>query len=546
MDADSDSTGEAPSIEVPWVNVINLEHPGVVQNVDKAIQSLGGESRLATFLNDPPQHQVISCKLRPEDSFRPGIPHSTVEVSDVVIRVELPRRTGRKRKRGSQDPFIDHQSPVTKAEDPSSSQYLLRSLRDCEGMYRTEAVGIVDESHRFRRLPDFQYSVMTSNMAKRLTRHILPFKYENIKHFPLDSTTHGIQADMDLMPPPSFAPLDLPFNYQYLDNPNSTLRREGSSGEASANRLPAQSQMQMLKYDALPDEIPQRAPPSIGPEESLPKHIADLVSKLRKVLLERPIVTRRVVLNLLSHKYNYDLRMASPYVSYMFRSGPYRDCYIRLGLDPRQNSAMCIYQALSFKVPTRAADEGRVKGKHTFHRSLKTTSNNPDSRIFDGKQLHTDGKVWQVADLTDVVMKRIFDAPLREECDTKLDGWYLNGTIAKARVIMKDKIDCIAKGELRSDDFYEVLLQLPDDLPDDYASGITRLEHGDEIASMATQVRGFARSTFRTRVTLSMIIAGASKEEGEDAEGESPSPMRDADDGSEEEEAEVAEDEERE
>lgn len=70
--------------------------------------------------------------------------------SNIVIKITLPKRTGRKRKRGSDEPFLASEQYDTPALVASRSDSLLRTLRDNPNTYHVEPIGFNDEIHRFR------------------------------------------------------------------------------------------------------------------------------------------------------------------------------------------------------------------------------------------------------------------------------------------------------------------------------------------------------------------------------------------------------------
>jgi hypothetical protein len=84
--------------------------------------------------------------------------------NNILLQITVPKRTGRKRKRGSQDPYVDcngtsssgvqSQADLPQAicsqggkDDPAR---LLRSLKDNVDKYTVEAVGHISQTHRFR------------------------------------------------------------------------------------------------------------------------------------------------------------------------------------------------------------------------------------------------------------------------------------------------------------------------------------------------------------------------------------------------------------
>jgi general transcription factor 3C polypeptide 5 (transcription factor C subunit 1) len=78
--------------------------------------------------------------------------------------------------------------------------------------------------------------------------------------------------------------------------------------------------------------------------------------------------------------------------------------------------------------------------------------------MFDGESYKTDGKVWQVCDITDPLLKELLDnAPIRPECDAN-SGFYHGGLWAKVKAIMKTKLVAIQFGKhLNREDFAPTL-----------------------------------------------------------------------------------------
>ena len=97
--------------------------------------------------------------------MRPLASHNAA-THNIVVKVTVPKRTGRKRKRGSDDPFegtrevpVANESPSTAAGEDIQSQarldrpsVLRRKLTDNVGKYTTEPVGIIGNTHRYRGL----------------------------------------------------------------------------------------------------------------------------------------------------------------------------------------------------------------------------------------------------------------------------------------------------------------------------------------------------------------------------------------------------------
>jgi general transcription factor 3C polypeptide 5 (transcription factor C subunit 1) len=85
---------------------------------------------------------------------------------NVLLKITVPRRTGRKRKRGSNELFMDipnGSEPISEEEQNKGhtpdllsfgrndqTKSLLRRLRDNQGRYEIEPVGTIEQTHRYR------------------------------------------------------------------------------------------------------------------------------------------------------------------------------------------------------------------------------------------------------------------------------------------------------------------------------------------------------------------------------------------------------------
>ena len=113
-------------------------------------------------LVEPENELSAKLYLKPGDrDFKPIVAFN-VRTNDIVLRISVPKRTGRKRKRGSDDAFTEPvQDELDTDEQARSSSLaikqpvrkasrLLRSLRDNEKKYDVSIAGRIEETYRFR------------------------------------------------------------------------------------------------------------------------------------------------------------------------------------------------------------------------------------------------------------------------------------------------------------------------------------------------------------------------------------------------------------
>ena len=109
----------------------------------------------------------INLHLRPQDQLSAPVTSIPVSTENVILKITVPKRTGRKRKRGSSDEFagdVDIEAPgaqsgLTEGNQPSmrikriNCRQLTRSLSDNVSKFEVEALGSVHLTHRWRSMP---------------------------------------------------------------------------------------------------------------------------------------------------------------------------------------------------------------------------------------------------------------------------------------------------------------------------------------------------------------------------------------------------------
>lgn len=155
----------APVYRIPTRTVSAIEHPMVIKDHDKAIKTFGSNFNFAAVLDH--ESAQLSVPLYPRYDnpvVRPIISHNAPS-HNVLLKIEVPCRTGRKRKRGSDGYWLE---PGAEGAEPShitgesrrprimsqkgldEPNMLQRKLQDNIGKYKVEAVGLIRNTHRYR------------------------------------------------------------------------------------------------------------------------------------------------------------------------------------------------------------------------------------------------------------------------------------------------------------------------------------------------------------------------------------------------------------
>lgn len=462
---------------------MSVEHPCIVKNVDKGIKSLGGEVKLSKFLGLKDYTKTIGASLRPDDALAKPVMSNTVKTSNLLLKVTVPKRTGRKRKRGSNGPFLSasevqqNGNAIERIASNTNGPFVepktvLRSLRDNAAKYCVEPFGVVQETHRFRSLPDFQYSTARNPLMNTIRECMVPLEYEKLKAFK-PNIPSGIHLYPDIGPPALFSQSTMPLNYAYRQNTGVRFTTDVSGQVQIANLLPKTPNGHFVEFDV--ESVPASLTLPLPPEDTLRPDIQATIRDIRAEFEKRPIMTRRVLLNLLGRDRFEKIRLAYGYVAYGFNSGPWRDCFIKFGVDPRSDPECRHYQSMMFQTFRREKNDTNAYVRPRLWTQQESAAGGAENitaggrgHIFDGQTVSPDGKVWQACDVTDPMIRQVLDiTDIRTTCDVRAHGWYHAGTWAKARVIMRDKITTILEGGTPDNSIYQRILKWPEIITDD-------------------------------------------------------------------------------
>ncbi|KAL7811733.1 RNA polymerase III transcription factor IIIC subunit domain-containing protein [Trichoderma aethiopicum] len=469
-DTGHEDDGGAPRYVIPPRELTAVEIPAVVEDIDRAVRAFGRAPSLRHVLD--PLRNSIPLYIDPEEPFCPPIMSHNARSHNVVLKVTVPKRTGRKRKRGTDEPWqgdmelqgtdtsasaSENVKSVARHDDP---RLLRRKLEDNVGRYHVEAVGLIKHTHRFRGLADFYWDMDKSSFARRYVDQVLPGDVDKIKQFKF---TPGIDQgpNVDIIPPPIFTHMSLPFNYFYSQNPYVRWTEDGGTVNTTAVK-------QVGHFIGTEDAAPTG--PQIPPDMTDPRMV-EVIAQLEEAFEYRPVWTRRSLLNHLAGKLRNwnELKKYLNYTAYQFKGGPWRDGVVPYGIDPRTDPKYRIYQTLMFKLPKQK----RAKKDQTWQslrrvqmgRTKEFVQELSASHIFDGETYHTDGKVWQVCDITDPLLRELLDnAEVRPTWDVS-SGWYHGGLWAKVKAIMKTKLVAIQFGRRLTKEDFAPTLQCGDRTP---------------------------------------------------------------------------------
>lgn len=309
--------------------LVRIEYPGLVKNVDKAIESLGGIEEIQNAL----EQKKLELLFHPKSQYMKGCVADLDQVVGILVKVT--------QKTGSEE-------------------------------LSYEIVGASDTCFKFNRMCDFQYLPLLSKDKPETKESEVDYMYDKVildKIPKLEWFTKKEPSGNSLfLVSGNFARFDQPhgrFQSNSSDAFNSMVRN-------NAPQLPDFSKRKMKEKVYVPSlrvslfkhvEVPQA--PLAEALENMKTEFLQVQLKLAKELFEeRPIWTKPGVM----HKINMQLDTAKhvlPCVAYYCHGGPWRACWIKFGYNPVTDYNSRIYQVLDFRIRHTEGMQIQVKTKRT-------------------------------------------------------------------------------------------------------------------------------------------------------------------------------------
>ncbi|KAL6706244.1 tau 95 subunit of transcription factor TFIIIC [Coniothyrium glycines] len=470
----------APWLPIPSRAISVIEHPCIIKNTDKGIASLGGpvklskglRSKIETTTNadgDDELKKLISVSLRPDDPFAKRLLSTPVRTNNLLLKVTVPKRTGRKRKRGSAGPFLHQHDHTAEANGETNGQpndgsmldaaTVYQTLQDNASRYSVAIAGVMDETHRFRSMPDLQSAGAYNHAMVGLRHHVLPARYSRLKSYHVN-TAAGRDLSASVGPSAEFLQMPVAFNYRFQQN---TYVKYTDQGVVNLQRSIAYNAYTIIK--PTDDNVPTGPKSSLPAEETLTPYLQTMIKQIRAELAIRPIITRHILYNKLGWDKRTKLRQAAVYCGYFFESGPWREALVRWGLDPRKDPHYRKYQTVSFLSYLKS---GKAKHHKTFDQHVAVLSQMSREELehehtFDGVTVSQTGNLFQFCDISDPLIAKILATNnIRKTCAPTFQGWYHVGTWAKATVILKDKMNTIIGKGTPDNSIYERIVKWPE------------------------------------------------------------------------------------
>jgi len=204
----------------------------------------------------PGNEYPLALRFLPEDpASRPIVSYNN-QTNNLLLKVIVPKRTGRKRKRGSKDEFTPDTAEISAKKD---AELLLRSLKDNPHRYHAEVVGSIQSAHVWRSMPDFGYSSRGSTFLNEVKSKIVAQDYPPLKQWSYPRDPTSASADSETIPPPVFSTLALPYNFSWQGAPYKRPVKKQATREAETLGDLALDGVAGSHVDDGPNEVPSES-----------------------------------------------------------------------------------------------------------------------------------------------------------------------------------------------------------------------------------------------------------------------------------------------
>ncbi|ESN96593.1 hypothetical protein HELRODRAFT_189301, partial [Helobdella robusta] len=339
---------------IPDRKLIAIEYPGIVNNIDKAFDTLGGLKQLTEIFKD------ISKRIKL--NFRPDNPFSRPAYGDRSSRYCLLLKVRRKKNNNSNNSNNNNNSNVGCRSDTRSSL----------GCLEGEIVGTVETVITFTSLCDFQYLPMTQNKNGTYTsfHDDITFKDVNLRDY-----SQWVQKPVPLfLLPPFFSRFDQPFQYCFREKATEKqFNFPKNCIGISRSRRPHFTNLFKFSSSCVPNE------PNVEAVLKVKKLLIPnwKIDRIKNAFDKHPVYTSVALMAEIGPLFTReDLKAILPTVTYYCVDGPWRAMWVRLGYNLRQHPESKIYQNLDFRQERSYSNlfTNKIKPKrNTFEHNLPTT-----------------------------------------------------------------------------------------------------------------------------------------------------------------------------
>ncbi|KAG5518708.1 hypothetical protein PMAC_002677 [Pneumocystis sp. 'macacae'] len=405
---------------------VSIEYPGKVINYKQCLETLGGIEALRHAClqkEDSEGKNYLELRWCPKNPFEHPIQARPIKVHNLLLQVKK-----------------EQEKEINTFHPSAFKEY--------------KVLGIIKKTYRFRDMFDLQYNTHASPFVKMWNASIVPLEFDSLDLFSISQEKDDLE-NLDLPVPSVFSRTKIPHNYWYRQNPSLVeVQRDSKLRLVNKSKAPKIWSISVSwETETIPKE-PHIKLPNV-PEQN----IQNILNLLKTLFEERPIWTRRAILYKVNEKdpeMSVYLKYALAYIAYHWRSGPWRDTYVKYGIDPRTDQKYRFFQTVSFTYrPSENLNNINISPEEKEERN---------SPIFTGQTLYQQTRIFQILDITDCLLVQLLNKiPLRIKVNFK-NGWFRSTLFDKFKFIMKQKFKALSEGRIASDIEFVKILERSNDV----------------------------------------------------------------------------------
>lgn len=324
-----------------------IEYPGLVENVDKTIETLGGIEKISEVYCE--DNRRMELRFRPNDVYCKPTCGERHNSTALLLRVVC-----RRKKKRIEEPQVD---PLEVSEE--GVEEMTKQDDEEPASIKTDLLGVVHTTYKFNNLCDFQYVPLVSS-EDGLGQMCV---YDQLVPRGMEKADWLSQSAPLYLPPAAFTRMDTPQDYRYRREANCDTKSKVPQNIICRTR---QRRTHFAIFHSFKDdEVPKEPLPGAMSQIRVKFMDNAFYKGLRDEFEKRPIWSKnalRVRLDYTKDKLKYLL----PTLSYYFHTGPWRNLWVRFGYDPRKDPNAWIYQTFDYRIRQAGGVKTKVEAKRSY------------------------------------------------------------------------------------------------------------------------------------------------------------------------------------
>ena len=370
----------------PRSEMICIEYPGLVQNADTMINTLGGQQALLKAFED--SNRRLELRFRPDDIFSKPACSERNNTTSLLVKVTRYKKVNK----GSNCNCAGIAKTVAAEKETLFDEN--KGGDNVTNKFETQLMGNIKTTYSFPNMSDFQYlpterilekektcsntPVVESDKCKSPTpkadnekvthRPIMDEVYYGEKSLPSAEWLVGDKSSAAplFLPPAAYTRMDQPQDYHYRkDTSTQAIKSNMSVPQTIIGRTRQRRTLHAMFVNYETPNVPERSS-EVAMHQLKVKFIDEAMLKDVHDAFDTQPVWTKTGLSAATGQPLERLKFILPTVAYYFTSGPWRNQWVKFGYDPRKDPKSAIYQTLDYRVRLEGGAKLKVRAKRSY------------------------------------------------------------------------------------------------------------------------------------------------------------------------------------